>query len=187
MSQHRPPRRQMDHEPDLSTATVVEVLVSANRRGMWRAAVPMVVVALFFSVMWLPFRESDDLGFPVMAMPFLVAGALRVVLWHRTLAARSLVATDLDLVVTARNRVSRWVPWADVTGLEVYGGDLLPEWKRTAVWFTVTVLPQTRIQPESAFVGDFVELLVRRKDRHSAYLSILAAARQHGVPVNYVE
>jgi hypothetical protein len=187
MTQQGPPRRTAGLRPDLATAASVEVLVAATRRGVWRAAVPMLVVAVFFGVVWLPFRDDGDLGLPLISLCFLIAGALRVALWQRTLAARSLVSTDVNLLVVSRNRVVRWVSWAEVTGIEVYGGDLLPEWKRVgAAWFTITVLPRTRVRPESAFVGELVQMLVRRRDRDSAHLSILTVARQHGVPVTYL-
>ncbi len=160
------------------------VLVRGDLRPIWRAALPALVVGAGFAL--LGRTTGDDVnGFArVLAGLFVIAAALRVLIWFRGMAARVLISTEQCLVVMRRGKVERWIPWAAVTGIRVYPGDLLPEWHRGAgTWFTVTAEPVTAVRPISPFVGDLGEYLVRRRDRANATAAIEAAARPRGVPV----
>ena len=158
------------------------VLVRGDLRPIWRAAVPALMVAVCFALLGGTTGDDVTTDARVAAGLFVTAAALRVLIWFRGMAARVLISTDTYLVVMRRGKVERWIPWAAVTGIRVYQGDLLPEWHRGGgTWFTVTVEPVTAMRPVSPFVGDLGEFLVRRHDRAHATAAIEAAAHAHGV------
>jgi len=161
-----------------------EILVRGDWRPAWRASVPAVVVAACFALLGGTTGDGVTAVAWVMAGLFLVAGALRVLIWLRGMAARVLVSNAQYLVVMRRGRVERWIPWAAVTGIRVYPGDLLPEWHRySGMWFTVTAEPETDVRPVSAFVGELGQFLVRGRDKPHATAAIENAVRAHGIPV----
>lgn len=158
------------------------VLVRGDLRPIWRAALPALVLAAIFALLGGTAGDDDTAFIWVVAGLFVIAAALRVLIWFRGMAARVLISTEQYLVVMRRGRVERWIPWAAMTVIRVYPGDLLPEWHRGAgTWFTVTAEPVTAMRPISPFVGDLGEYLVRRRDRAHATANIEAAAHAHGV------
>ncbi|WP_148236449.1 hypothetical protein [Intrasporangium calvum] len=158
------------------------VLVRGDLRLIWRAALQALVVAAFFALLGATAGDDDTAFTWVVAGLFVIAAALRVLIWFRGLAARALISTEQYLVVMRRGRVERWMPWAAMTVIRVCPGDLLPEWHRGGgTWFTVTGEPVTAMRPISPFAGELGEYLVRRRDRAHATATIEAAADAHGV------
>lgn len=163
------------------------VLVRGDLRPTWRAVVPSLVAAVCFAALagtaGDDFADVDAFAWVVAGL-FVASGALRVLIWFHGMAARVLISTDTHLVLMRRGKAERWIPWAAVTGIRVYQGDLLPEWHRGGgTWFTVWAEPSEAMRPLSPFAQDLGEFLVRRRDRADAVGTIEAAAHAHGVRV----
>lgn len=153
------------------------VVAASDCRLAWRAAESFVAVGAVTLVLrpWW----AGLLAFSV----FLAAGCVRVLLWRHTLGKRRLVATSEHLVAVHGGRPRRWIDWDDLTGLRVSPADRLPGWWHGSMSLTVSAVPDVRVQPESAFVGPLVELMVSRRNTSDVRARLKAACEPHGVAV----
>lgn len=160
------------------------VLVAGRRSLLWRAAVPLLVLAAAFFALGIGQADRPLVAARAVGALFVVVACARVWLWSRGLAARALVATQTHLVLTRHGKPERWIEWGRVTTVAVHKGDLLPEWHRTSnTWFTVTVEPAVAVDPPSAFVGDLAAFLVAGRERDLACARIAEECSRHGVLV----
>lgn len=173
--------------PDLDGAAV---LVASDRHLLWRCVYPFVVGGALLAGVLITGDASAPLFEAALWFgAFLLVGLLRLAWWHLRLGARSVAATATHLVALEQDAPVRWIAWSELETLLVYASDNSPEWngKKAKHWMLLHVEPEIRVQPESAFVGDFHNLLIGRRGERAAVAALRTVAKGHGVLVRYIE
>ncbi len=167
-----------DGAPRLYAATV---LVSSDRRLLFRASLPTGLLAVF--VAWASWEAGALLAGSVVSALLLAVSVGRTVWWARGFGMRSLRSTSTHLVMCKANAVEQWVAWEDVERATIVHSDPLPEWSRARTdWFHVIPHPELAVMPPTAFVGGFGDMLVSSRASRAAADRVRSAFHAKGIP-----
>ncbi|GAA0933542.1 hypothetical protein GCM10009554_18790 [Kribbella koreensis] len=173
-----------DNRPSESTESV---LVRATAYGAWKGAVLPASAGLVFLGLSIGLNE---LNLILIALAFVLAGALRAMWWARTCSTGQLLDRDNALVWTYRGEVRDTIPWSDLRHIVFERGS------RQIMWSLGTktggpfphILVDSRTDPSPSGFRYFADLmLLNPTDLKTADRNLAEACRHRGITFHGVD